>query len=126
MDIHNRKIIEDLEKSHLSLEVRKFPEKLDEILADDFLEIGSSGDIFNKKDCINGVSLDELFLYDFELHPLAPQVVLTTYYLTNKSKNRNTRRSSIWKYIDKRWQLYFHQGTVTNDKVSDLNRNDSL
>ena len=37
MDIHNRKIIEDLEKSHLSLEVRKFPEKLDEILADDFL-----------------------------------------------------------------------------------------
>ena len=127
MDIHNRKLIEELEKSHLELEVRKSPEKLDEILAEDFFEIGSSGETFTKKDCIeSGVSLDELILYDFELHPLALNVVLTTYYLTNKTKNRNTRRSSIWKFIDNRWQLYFHQGTITNANIGDLKSNELL
>ncbi len=33
--------MKELEKSHLNLEVRKSSEELDNILADDFFEIGS-------------------------------------------------------------------------------------
>src|SRR5690606_13884000 len=113
--------IKKLEESHLNLEVRSPTEEIDKILADDFLEIGSSGYKSYIKDCISsGLSLDELSLYDFEARSLAPDVVLTTYFINNKTKNRNSLRSSIWKLIDGRWQLYFHQGTVTDLQVSDL------
>ncbi|SDZ78594.1 hypothetical protein SAMN05421743_101194 [Thalassobacillus cyri] len=110
--------IKELEKSHLNLEVRKSSEELDKILADDFFEIGSSGRMIFKEECItSGVDLDEMELFEFELHPLGPDVVLTTYFIHNKTKKRNTLRSSIWKQRDGRWQLYFHQGTVTKSLI---------
>lgn len=116
-------ILRELEESHLILENRKSPEKLEEILADEFLEIGSSGYMFGKSEClVDGVTLHELTLHHFEIHPLAPEVVLTTYLIHNKTKGQNTLRSSIWKKIDGRWQLYFHQGTKTNLQVGDLSR----
>ncbi|WP_085507092.1 nuclear transport factor 2 family protein [Thalassobacillus devorans] len=110
--------IKKLEESHLNLDVRKSSEELDKILTDDFFEIGSSGRMVYKEECItSGVDLDELELYDFELHPLGPDIVLTTYFIHNKTKNRNTLRSSIWKHQEGRWRLYFHQGTVTNRPI---------
>ncbi len=110
-----------LEESHLKLEVRKSNEKLGNILADDFFEIGSSGKFFNRNDCINGgVSLDELHLHEFKIHPLAPDVILTTYFVNNKTKNKNSLRSSIWRLRNGKWQLYFHQGTITDAQVDDL------
>ncbi|MFG6115707.1 DUF4440 domain-containing protein [Halobacillus sp. MO56] len=110
--------IKELEKSHLNLEVRKSSAELDKILADDFFEIGSSGRMIYKEECItSGVDLDELELFDFELHQLGPDVVLTTYFIHNKTKNRNTLRSSIWKQREERWELYFHQGTITHRSI---------
>ncbi|WP_211274950.1 DUF4440 domain-containing protein [Bacillus marinisedimentorum] len=124
MNIDLREQLKALEESHLTLENRRSPEALGKILADDFFEIGSSGRMIYKAECINdGVSLDELELYDFEIHSLAPAAVLTTYYIHNKTKKRNTLRSSIWKFRDGRWQLYFHQGTPTDKDVSDVEDN---
>lgn len=115
-----REKIRDLEESHLKLEIRKQPEKLGQILADEFKEIGSSGFMFGKKECLeDGVTLHELSLHHFDIQLLAPEVVLTTYLIHNKTKEENTLRSSIWKRIDGRWQLYFHQGTKTNLTVND-------
>ncbi|WP_112181019.1 MULTISPECIES: DUF4440 domain-containing protein [Paraliobacillus] len=109
-----------LEESHLSLDVRKDVKKLDEILANDFIEIGSSGYMLDKAECLkNGVVLAEMSLYNYQVHSLAPDVVLATYLIQDNTRNRNTLRSSIWKYIDGRWQLYFHQGTITDQKTSD-------
>ncbi|WP_173915345.1 DUF4440 domain-containing protein [Halobacillus sp. Marseille-Q1614] len=120
MDNNFKEQLKKLEESHLNLEVRRSSEELDKILADEFFEFGSSGKIINKNDCINaGVTLDELKLYDFEIHPLARDVVLTTYYIHNKTKKRNSLRSSIWKFQKGRWKLFFHQGTVTNRQVSE-------
>jgi len=54
---------------------------------------------------------------DFEVKALAPDVVLTTFrvvkYNEPRSEMRHSLRSSIWKYIDGRWQMVFHQGTPT-------------
>ena len=106
--------LQQLEESHTGLEVRRSKEKLDAILADDFFEIGSSGYIYDKKECLEtGVVLTEMKLYNYEIYPLAHDIVLATYFLVDTMRERNTLRSSIWKLIDGHWQLYFHQGTIT-------------
>ncbi|MDM5337239.1 DUF4440 domain-containing protein [Fictibacillus enclensis] len=104
----------ELEERHLRPDVRTSVEKLDELLADDFLEFGSSGYPIRKEDCMTGdLDVDDLSLLNFEVRLLGPDIVLTTYIIRNRTKDRNTLRSSIWKHMDGRWQLYFHQGTVT-------------
>lgn len=106
--------LQQLEESHTGMEVRMSREKLDEILADDFFEIGSSGFMYDKKECLEtGVVLTEMKLHNYEIYPLAHDVVLATYFLVDTTRERNTLRSSIWKFIDGKWQLYFHQGTTT-------------
>ena len=110
-----------LEESHTRMEVRQSREKLDEILADEFFEIGSSGFMYDKEECLEtGVVLTEMTLHNYEIYPLAEGVVLATYFIVDKTRNRNTLRSSIWKFIDGRWQLYFHQGTITPLQLSDV------
>lgn len=106
--------LQQLEESHTGLEVRRSKEKLDAILADDFFEIGSSGYIYDKKECLEtGVVLTEMKLHNYEIYPLAHDIVLSTYFLVDTTRERNTLRSSIWKLIGGHWQLYFHQGTIT-------------
>ncbi len=113
--------LQKLEESHTGLEVRVNMEKLDEILADDFFEIGSSGFMYDKQECLEvGVVLTEMTLHNYEIYPLAEDVVLSTYFIVDTTRNRNTLRSSIWKHIDGRWQLYFHQGTITPLQLQDV------
>ena len=121
MDTNLKEHLKQLEESHIKPEVRESREKLDEILADEFFEIGSSGYMYDKKECLEtGVVLTEMSLYKFEIFPLAEDVVLSTYFIVDKTRNRNTYRSSIWKFIDGRWQLYFHQGTITPLQLSEV------
>jgi len=109
-----KKHIKRLEESHITPNVRENMGKLDEILADEFFEIGSSGYMYDKKECLEtGVVLSDMTMHNFDMYPLADDVVLTTYYIVDTTRNRNTYRSSIWKLIEGRWQLYFHQGTIT-------------
>ncbi|GGF26845.1 hypothetical protein GCM10010954_27370 [Halobacillus andaensis] len=113
--------LKELEERHLNLEVRRSSEELDQILADDFWEIGSSGYKIDKQEClVGGVVLSDMTLHQYKIQPLASDVVLATYFVEDKTRKRNTLRSSIWKFIDERWQLYFHQGTITEQQVDDL------
>ncbi|MFC7321680.1 DUF4440 domain-containing protein [Halobacillus campisalis] len=113
MEYDLKQLIKEREQTHLNMDVRKSNEKLDEILADEFWEIGSSGITIDKRECLeSGVHLIEMTMHHFEAEQLADDVVLTTYLI--ETKHRNTLRSSIWKRIDGRWQLFFHQGTITS------------
>jgi hypothetical protein len=121
MDVNLKEHLKELEESHTRLEVRKSREELDKILADDFFEIGSSGYMFDKKECLEtGVVLTQMSLHNYEIYPIASDVVLSTYFIVDKTRNRNTLRSSIWKLVDGRWQLYFHQGTITPLQLSEV------
>ncbi|MBA2173687.1 DUF4440 domain-containing protein [Halobacillus locisalis] len=115
----NQQLIQQLkvlEKSHISLEVRTSKEAMNEILADEFWEIGSSGIIYDKEYCLEqGVVLTDMSLHHYHVQELSEGVALATYLVVDKTRQRNTWRSSIWKFIDDRWQLYFHQGTITKD-----------
>ncbi|WP_146813747.1 nuclear transport factor 2 family protein [Halobacillus faecis] len=107
--------LKELENHHIQVNTRKSTEELDHILAEDFWEIGSSGVPYDKKFClVQGVVLTEMTLHHYQIQPLSEDTVLATYYVEDRTRSRNTLRSSIWKKIDERWQLYFHQGTITD------------
>lgn len=106
--------LQELEVFHTRPEVRANPEELAKVLANEFFEIGSSGRIFYKSDCVveGGSGQWDVSMFDFRVHPLAEGVVLTTYRIEDRTRQRNTLRSSIWKLTDGRWQMVFHQGTI--------------
>lgn len=110
-----KKQLLECEKRLLDRDVRTSPEKIAELLADDFFEFGSSGNVWYKADCVteNGLTVRDMTLSHFEIHPLSEDVVLCTYRLKDDTRKQNTLRSSIWKNIDGRWQMFFHQGTIT-------------
>ena len=58
-------------------------------------------------------------LTHFKTMVLASDVVLVTYRAVCKrgseASPEASLRSSIWKRINRRWQMLFHQGTVTGD-----------
>jgi hypothetical protein len=59
------------------------------------------------------------FLTHFKTLVLAPGVVLVTYRAGrehgSEASSEASLRSSIWKRIDGRWQMLFHQGTVARE-----------
>lgn len=103
-----------LECRHISPDVRTSPEKLGEVLDDEFYEFGSSGGLIlrSEYDKDHPLSPDHMEISDFRMHPLGNEAVLTTYRIENKTTGRNTNRSSVWKKRDTGWRLFFHQGTV--------------
>jgi hypothetical protein len=109
-----------LEDRLLQPEVRRSKEEITTILADDFVEFGSSGRIFDKIQVVEGLPHSPtvpMVIEDFQIKVLSSNVVLATYRVVRTNEPReemkNSLRSSIWKYIDKRWQMVFHQGTRT-------------
>ena len=88
-------------------------EKLNDLLADEFVEIGSSGRIFDKRKIMEelaGERLQEkILIRDFEARGLAGDLALVTY--KSSCGGRQALRSSIWKRTEGRWQMVFHQGT---------------
>jgi hypothetical protein len=78
----------------------------------------NKGRLLNKRETTlefseEGLGVVKMILSNFELHPLSTDTVLTTYRIFNEIKIQYTLRSSIWKFRDGRWQMFFHQGTPT-------------
>jgi len=115
--------IRKLEEQLLKPSVRGSAQDISVLLADEFIEYGSSGQIFDKKQVIEGLQsegLVEISLTDFEAKPLASGVILATYRAVKHERDGRksySLRSSVWKLIDGRWQIVFHQGTPTMDGI---------
>ena len=94
------------------------PEEISSLLSENFIEFGSSGKIYNKKqtiEALNQGSEDQIVINDFKTTLLTGEVVLVTYtavrtYIAG-DRNIKSLRSSIWKKLDGCWEIYFHQGT---------------
>ena len=109
-----------LESALLKSEVRKSAQKIDDILANGFIEFCSNGNEYNYK---NGDVFQEqddnkeLFwqIIDFEIKDLSNDCILAMYKLIKQEElNENKKyslRSTIWKCIDGKWKMFFHQGT---------------
>lgn len=94
---------------------------LAEIIADDFMEFGGSGHIYNKQYAIAVMRnhAPRVFSFEgFEVRELAADVALATYRVQSQSTEgtggRVSLRSSIWVNRGGRWQVTFHQATMIN------------
>jgi hypothetical protein len=108
------------EQTLLSPEVRTSFEEFSSLLADDFIEFGSSGLVYDKQHIIETLQHQpevSFSLDGFQARLLAPGVALTTYRITHntplENEPKHSLHSSIWKFEDGRWQITFHQGTWT-------------
>ncbi|MDQ7246651.1 nuclear transport factor 2 family protein [Dongia sedimenti] len=111
-----------LEEQLLSPEGRASPRLINDLLADDFQEIGSSGDVFGKPEAMELLAEEARDGHDYErrtsdwsVRRLAGDVQLVTYRVVRHDRTEGvsstSRRSSIWSFRDGRWQMVFHQGT---------------
>jgi hypothetical protein len=106
--------LHDLELSLLQAGVRTSV-RVAELLAEDFVEFGSSGKIYNKAQCIASLQAEtggEFTITQFCVKLLAPDLALLTYHALRHSEPPvHTLRSSIWQKRAGHWQFIFHQGT---------------
>lgn len=116
MDTHT--LIHALEQELLTPEARTSPTRLNELLADDFREIASSGSVYTKDDCLRELPIEsprKFKMSNFSVVELSDDSVLAMYTVEKVSSDGThlmSARSSIWKKNGKHWQMLFHQGTI--------------
>ncbi|MGZ3304471.1 MAG: nuclear transport factor 2 family protein [Asticcacaulis sp.] len=92
-------------------------EDLLKMTAEDFWEIGASGNVYTRDFVIETVleryKTPEPYGWScssFSIRPLAEDLYLLSYVL--EQPERRTRRTTLWRKKDEAWQIVFHQGTV--------------
>ena len=110
----------DLEERLLRPEVRRSPDEAGKLLATDFIEFGSSGAVYSRQQILDALAKEspmELSATDFSVRVLCDGVVLLTYRSVRNDpasgQEWHSLRSYIWKFVDGRWLMSFHQGTPT-------------
>jgi hypothetical protein len=110
----------DLEERLLRPEVRRSPDEAGKLLATDFIEFGSSGAVYSRQQILDALAKEspmESSATDFSVRVLCDGVVLVTYRSARNDpasgQELHSLRSSIWKFVDGRWLMSFHQGTPT-------------
>ena len=112
--------IKALEEKLQSLDASSAAHLFDELISDDFEEIGGSGEVVKKKDVIEWLMQkekeDSWSLNDFKVKQLSSSVALATYRTRDINPNNNdfseSHRCSIWKQTDNSWKMIYHQGTT--------------
>ncbi|WZY00024.1 DUF4440 domain-containing protein [Bacillus sp. FSL W7-1360] len=107
--------LQSLEEVLLTNEVRNNPERIKELLAENFVEFGSSGYVSSYKDCVDGLGEVDMELSDFAMRLLTAEVAHVTFQTYNKNTQQQALRSSIWKEFNEEWKMVFHQATKTCD-----------
>jgi hypothetical protein len=115
-------LILQLEESLLQADIHNSEKEVSALLADEFIEFGSSGRVYDKQQAIESLqnepkeAMPQRVIADFNVSVLAAGIILVTYRLLNISSDSSmdSLRSSIWELIGDRWQIVFHQGTPIN------------
>lgn len=116
-------LIQQPEEQLLQSDVRHSAQTLDALLADEFLEFGSSGRTYDKQKVLESLPNENPVprtLNNFKTMTLSPGVILATYHSTYwepGAEPAHSRRCSIWKLVNGRWQMVFHQGTPTEESA---------
>lgn len=116
--------LRELEERLLQPEFRRDRDAVSSLLAEEFVEFGSSGRVFDRKqilDLLADEPQSRARMTEFRARALSPEIVLVT-YRTERIGSAKTPgaslRSSIWTRRSGRWQIVFHQGTRTEEGTS--------
>lgn len=111
-----------LEQSLHSPQLRQNKSQLEQLLASNYFEIGSSGNLWIRDEVINRLVIEEninISAHDFKVKKISDEVMLVTYKTTIESTDGTLKayRSSIWQKnaMNEQWQMLFHQGTRTSN-----------
>jgi hypothetical protein len=107
--------LRDLEGRLARREVQSREELLG-LLAEGFREHGASGRAYSRADVLASYELGrpkELELANFGVVRIGPDAALATYH-SRETDGRQSHRVSVWVRNDGRWQMLFHQGTMTS------------
>ena len=112
--------VEALERRLLEPDVRSSRERLEELLAEDFIEFGSSGRVWTREEIVADlltVASSNIEIDRVESRFISEGVILITYRSRRSgvADNAEALRSSIWRLTGNTWELVFHQGTRTGD-----------
>ena len=111
-----------MEQQLLLSEFRRSRETLENILGEEFYEIGSSGRVFDRQTIIDTMineSRRELVMKEFQATVLAEDVILTTFRILRLIEGEMTassRHCSVWKKREDHWWMVYHQGTLEPKK----------
>ncbi len=114
-----RNHIKALEEKLLQADLKSYPEIIDELLSEDFEEIGVRGKVSLRAEVVSWLIRKdnklEWVLDEFRVRELTSELVLVNY--REKVKNNSNKeskgalRSSLWRKCDDQWQMIFHQAT---------------
>jgi ribonuclease HI len=94
--------------------VRAKRDAVGELLHEDFVEFGSSGRMWNRRDAIVGLEKNPgdgaREAHNVRASRLGADTVLLTYEVHGAGEGASLR-SSVWRRDGQRWRLFFHQGT---------------
>jgi len=109
----------ELERQLLEPAVRRDPQRIGQLLAPDFIEIGASGVRYDRDHVMRALANEtpcQRTTSEAQVQLLADDVALVTFRectrRTDTGDERWSLRSSIWKRRNGNWQLLFHQGTL--------------
>lgn len=107
-----------LEAALQSQAVRADSARLAALLADEFVEFGSSGNLWTRAATLADLPAEDFCrrsIRDFQARLLADDVAFVTYrserHASGALPASASLRSSLWTWRDGRWQMIFHQGT---------------
>ncbi len=106
-------VLRTKEMELLDPDVRSNPVRVRELLHDDYVEFGSTGNVYNKRlllEMLKGERAAEVVIREFAVRQLAADTALVTYRTVGQA-GQEARRSSVWIRSDGNWKLAFHQGT---------------
>ena len=110
--------IRELELRLLDPKTRMSRALASSLIAEDFVEFGSSGRVYDKASVLDALAIDASVSPDvrnFEVKSLSPDIVLATFRTVRLGSSGEvipqTLRSSVWRWAHGRWELVFHQGT---------------
>jgi hypothetical protein len=116
--------IRRLEERLLDPRARASRAEIEALLADEFVEFGSSGRVLDRDAVVASLAGESgvaFGLSDFRATRVAADAVLATYRATVRTAQsgdvRHSLRSSLWVRRAERWRMVFHQGTPTTSEA---------
>lgn len=108
--------VEALERRLLEPRTRSSRQSLDELIDDDFIEIGRSGRVWTKREILASLPQErnlEIEIDHVQSRRIGENVILVTYRSrrVGVAQTADALRSSIWQRQDETWRVVFHQGT---------------
>jgi len=101
--------IKALELLLLDPKTRKSPNRLDDLICDEFIELGQSGTLYDKADIISALNDDpytNAVFSDFDIQTLSPNLMLVNYISRNKT---TIKRHSLWEKQAGKWRILYHE-----------------